>query len=176
MTENTSQAVSQTFRAALVQTCTGRDVARNIETVSALVAKAAAAGAHYVQTPEVTVLMTADRDELFARTAPEAGNPALTAFSALARRTSVWLHIGSMAIQTGSGKLANRSFLFGPDGSLAARYDKIHMFDVDISKGDTYWESQRYVAGDRGVVVDHGDHRRTVAAISAARVCVADRA
>jgi deaminated glutathione amidase len=144
---------ASSFRAAMIQTCAGRDVDENLATVADLVEKAAQSGAHYIQTPEVTTLITADRDELFAKTAPEDGNPAIAFFAALAERHSVWLHIGSMAVQIEGGKrLANRSFLFDPSGRKAARYDKIHMFDVDIAKGDQYWESRRYRGGDASVI------------------------
>ena len=152
-TERTASAV---FRAAMIQTCSSRDVDRNLSTVSELAEAAAAAGAEYVQTPEVTTLITADRDELFAQTAADdAGNAAITCFAEIAARLGIWLHIGSMAVQVENGnRLANRSFLFGPAGDCRARYDKIHMFDVDIGAGDQYWESQRYRGGRRGVLVD----------------------
>ena len=133
--------------------CSGRSVDANIATVADLVARAATAGASYIQTPEVTTLITADRVELLAATSPEAGNPAVFAFSELARSHRVWLHIGSMAVHVEDGqRLANRSFLFAPDGRKVAAYDKIHMFDVDIGKGDQYWESRRYRPGSDSVL------------------------
>jgi deaminated glutathione amidase len=141
------------FRAALIQTCTGRDVDRNLEQTAILIEQAARAGAEYIQTPEVTTLITADRAELFSKTAPEEGNPAVAFFAKLSERLGVWLHIGSMGIQVEAGdRLANRTFLFAPNGQCAAHYDKIHMFDVDIGKGDQYWESQRYRGGEKSVV------------------------
>ncbi len=141
------------FKAALLQICSGRNVNANVATVAALVEQAAAAGAHYIQTPEVTTIITADRDELFAATAPEQDNPIVAAFARIARTNRVWLHIGSMAIQVEDGqRLANRSFLFAPDGRKIASYDKIHMFDVDIGKGDQYWESRRYRPGSDSVI------------------------
>ena len=141
------------FRAALVQMRSGRNVDANVAAAGALIRQAAALGAAYVQTPEVTTLMELDRDKLFASAKPEANNAALTHFCALARELKLWLHIGSMAILTGE-RLANRSFLIAPDGTIAARYDKIHMFDVSLANGETYRESANYASGDRAVVAD----------------------
>ena len=104
-----------TFRVGLVQMCTGRDVDKNLADASALVRQAAAQGAQYVQTPEITTLMEMERARLFAAIRPEEGNPAVAHFSALARELEIWLHIGSMAILLGNGKIANRSFLFAPE-------------------------------------------------------------
>ena len=147
---------STSFRAALVQTCTGRDVDANLKDVSKLVREARATGADYIQSPEVTVLMETDAARLAANVAPQRNNPALTHFASLAEELGVWLHIGSMAIASEDPelepRLANRSFLFAPDGRIAATYDKIHMFDVDISDADTYVESRRYAPGRQGVV------------------------
>jgi deaminated glutathione amidase len=142
------------FRAALVQLCSGRDVNRNVTAAEALIREAAAQGANYIQTPEVTTLMELDPERLFANLGPEEGNPALQRFQALARDLAIWLHIGSMAIKVAPAKLANRSFVIAPDGTIAARYDKIHMFDVDLANGESYRESNNYQAGSKGVVVD----------------------
>lgn len=144
----------QGFRAALVQLCSGRDVERNVADASALIREAAAGGAHYVQTPEVTTLMDLDRANLLARSRPEEGNPALTTLRGLAAELGIWLHIGSMTILLGSGKLANRSLLIAPDGRIAARYDKIHMFDVDLANGESYRESRNFEAGRQAVVAE----------------------
>ena len=90
---------STTFRAGLVQMCSGRDVEKNVRDASQLIREAAKAGALYVQTPECTTFMDLGRESLFAATLPEAGNPALDSFRALARELAVWLHIGSMAVR-----------------------------------------------------------------------------
>jgi predicted amidohydrolase len=145
---------SSAFRAGLVQMCTGRDVARNVEDAGALIREAAAKGAHYVQTPEITTLMEMERARLIAAIQPEEGNPAVTRFAALAAELGIWLHIGSMAILLGSGKIANRSFLFSPEGAIAARFDKLHMFDVELPGGESYRESRNYQAGSAGVLAD----------------------
>jgi deaminated glutathione amidase len=141
------------FRAALVQMCSGRDVDRNMADAERLIRAAAAGGAQYIQTPEVTTLMELDRDRLRATMKPEEGNACLAAFQTLARELEVWLHIGSMAVLLPSGRFANRSYVLTPDGRIAARYDKIHMFDVDLPNGESYRESAHYEAGNQAVVV-----------------------
>ncbi len=141
-----------TFRAGLVQMCTGRDVEKNLADASALIREAAAQGAQYVQTPEITTLMETERARLFAAIRPEEGNPAIAYFSALARELKLWLHVGSMAVLLGNGRIANRSFLFAPTGEIEARCDKIHMFDVDLPGGESYRESKNYQAGDAAVL------------------------
>jgi predicted amidohydrolase len=142
------------FRAALVQMCSGRDVGRNVRDAIALVREAAATGADYVQTPEMTTLMELDRDQLRAAVQKEARNDALSAFSDTARDLKLWLHIGSMAVVRADDKIANRSYLIAPNGRIAARYDKIHMFDVDLGDGDVYRESESYAAGSEAVIAD----------------------
>jgi predicted amidohydrolase len=134
--------------------CSGRDVERNIRDATALVREAAGGGALYVQTPEVTTLMELDRERLFAAALPEAGNPAVEHFAALARELAIWLHIGSLVVRADTDKLANRSLLFSPSGDVAARYDKIHMFDVDLANGESYRESANYEPGRHAVVAD----------------------
>jgi deaminated glutathione amidase len=119
-----------------------------------LVREATAAGCSYVQTPEVTTLFELERPRLFANTRGERDNPALSAFQELARELGIWLHIGSMGILVGPEKIANRSFLLTPAGEIAARYDKIHMFDVDLPGGESYRESRNFAPGNRAVLAD----------------------
>lgn len=142
------------FRAGLVQMCTGRDVARNLAELSRLVREAAGQGANYIQTPEVSVLMERDRARLFVETRPEGGNPAIAFCQALARELGIWLHLGSMGVLVKSDKIANRSFLFSPQGRIAARYDKIHMFDVELPGGESYRESRNFEPGGKAVLAD----------------------
>jgi predicted amidohydrolase len=149
----TSQA-HKSFRGALVQMCSGRDVQRNVRDAVTMIKEAAARGADYIQTPENTALMELERARLFAAAEPESGNSALQAFSETARDLKRWLHIGSIAVKVNDGRLANRSFLFAPDGSVAARYDKIHMFDVDLGNGEVYEESANYAAGKEAVIFE----------------------
>jgi predicted amidohydrolase len=141
-------------RIALIQMRTSRDVDANVRDAEALIREAAAGGAEYVQTPEVTTLMELDRARLFAATRPEDGNPSLARFRALARDLELWLHVGSMGILVKPDKIANRSFLIAPDGAIAARYDKIHMFDVQLPGGESYRESRNFESGRTAVLVD----------------------
>lgn len=140
------------FKAALIQTRSGRSTAKNIAVAVDFIRAAAAEGAEYIQTPENTTLMELEKPRLLAELQTEKDNVALAAFSELARTTKRWLHIGSMGIKCEDGRIANRSFLFAPDGSVAARYDKIHMFDVDLGNGEVYRESESFAPGERAVV------------------------
>lgn len=149
-----SSRTKTAFRAALVQMRSGRDVERNVTDAVTLINEAADRGANYVQTPECTTLMELEPERLMAETTAEAGNPALAAFIEAARQRKIWLHIGSMAVKVGERRLANRSYLIAPDGKIAARYDKIHMFDVDLGNGEAYSESVNYKAGDSAVLAE----------------------
>lgn len=142
------------FRAALVQMCAGRSVTRNVADALDLIGEAAAQKADYIQTPECTTLMEVDPDRLMAETKPEKDNAALAAFCAAASDRKVWLHIGSMAVKVGERRLANRSYLIAPNGEISARYDKIHMFDVDLGNGEVYSESVNYQAGSQAIVAE----------------------
>jgi deaminated glutathione amidase len=142
----------RTFRAALVQLCSGRNVDQNVADAVALIREAAAGGAQYVQTPEVTTLMELETAKLFAATEPEEGNRALQTFRELASELKLWLHIGSMPVKVAPDKIANRAYLLTPDGAIAGTYDKIHMFDVDLPGGESYRESKNYQPGERAVV------------------------
>ncbi|MFG1397592.1 carbon-nitrogen hydrolase family protein [Roseixanthobacter pseudopolyaromaticivorans] len=142
---------TETLRVGLVQLRSGREVAANIETASALIREAALAGAQYVQTPETTNLMELDRTLLFDKLREEEADPALAAFRDLARELKIHLHVGSLALKISEQRAVNRGFLIAPDGEIAARYDKIHMFDVDLGNGESYRESNSYKPGERAV-------------------------
>ena len=153
----TSDRASQSgapFRAALVQMRTAKSVATNIGVAAELIRQAAAEGASYIQTPEMTGTMEENREALFAVLHEEESDPALAAFRKLAAELKVHLHIGSLAVKASEHRAANRSFLIGPDGGILARYDKIHMFDVDLPNGDVYRESTAYRPGELAVVAD----------------------
>jgi predicted amidohydrolase len=143
-----------TFRAACVQMRTGLDVAANIASASTLIREAKAKGAEFIATPEMTSLFEAESDALFAKTKPEAEDAALKAFCALGRELGVWLLIGSLPIRVAERQCANRSFLIDPNGAVVARYDKIHMFDVDLPGGEVYRESRNYRPGESAVLAD----------------------
>lgn len=142
------------FKAAAVQMRSGTDPARNIADMEALVGEAAAAGADYIQTPEMTGALVRHKSELLDILKDEASDPVVAAAAELAARHRVHLHVGSTAIAVDGGKVANRGFLFAPDGSIITRYDKIHMFDVDLDNGESWRESATYEAGNAGKVVD----------------------
>lgn len=135
------------LKVAAVQMCSGTDIERNVERMRVLVAEAAGHGARYVQTPEMTGALQRDREALMASLKPEAHDAVYRAASELAAKHSIFLHVGSTAIALGDGKVANRAFLFGPDGSLITSYDKIHMFDVDLDGGESWRESRTYNPG-----------------------------
>ncbi|MEW6123104.1 MAG: carbon-nitrogen hydrolase family protein [Pseudomonadota bacterium] len=142
----------ETLRVALVQMRSGRTVAANIDSAAALIREAAQAGARYIQTPETTNIMELDRTVLFDTLREEGEDTALAAFRDLARALNVHLHVGSLALKVSEARAVNRGFLIAPDGEIAARYDKIHMFDVDLGNGESYRESTAYKPGDRAVM------------------------
>jgi predicted amidohydrolase len=140
------------FKAAAVQMRSGTSVANNIADATRLIRQAAADGADYVLTPEMTNILDRDRARLLTAIAPEESDPTLAAFRQLAIELGIWLHAGSLAIRLPGDGVANRSFLIAPSGEIAARYDKIHMFDVDLAGGESYRESRVYKAGSAAVV------------------------
>lgn len=142
------------MRAGLVQLCSGEDPAANLCETLEHVRDAAGQGAGFILTPEVTNLVSNDRALQAERLHPEATDPTLAALRAEAERLGVWLLIGSLALKTSDpdGRFANRSFLISPTGAIAARYDKIHMFDVDVSEAERYRESAGYRPGSRATL------------------------
>ncbi|MDQ2954445.1 MAG: carbon-nitrogen hydrolase family protein [Pseudomonadota bacterium] len=152
MSAATGQAAS--FRVGLIQMRSGRAPAANRDAATKLIREAKRAGADYVLTPEMTNIMELSRERLFAAIAPEEDDPSLVAFRELARSLSLYVHVGSLAIKVSPEKAANRSFLINPKGEIVARYDKIHMFDVDLGSGESYRESQNYRAGELAVLAD----------------------
>src|SRR6185312_6266561 len=142
------------FKAACIQLRSSGDVAENLRTTSELVREAAAGGARFIATPENTNIMAQNNSAKLAATFDEAQDPSLPAFSALAKALNVWLSIGSLHIKVSETKTANRSFLFAPDGSIRARYDKIHLFDVTVATGESYRESTQVEGGHESVLAD----------------------
>jgi predicted amidohydrolase len=143
---------SSAFTAALIQMRSGLTPQANLDVAVKLIGEAKRAGADYVQTPEMTNLMEVKHDRLFAETVAEESDICLATLRELARALEIHLHIGSLAIKVSPDRAANRSFLINPRGEIVARYDKIHMFDVDLGGGETYTESRNYRAGDFGIL------------------------
>jgi predicted amidohydrolase len=137
-----------------VQTRAGRDPQTNLNAVLAAVEDAKRAGADYVQTPEMTNIFEARRDRLLAGIGTDDDDPTLASLREVARKLSIHVHVGSLAIKVSPEKAVNRSFLIDRRGDVVARYDKIHMFDVDLAGGESYRESNTYRAGELAVVAD----------------------
>jgi deaminated glutathione amidase len=143
------------MRAGLIQLSSSDDPGRNLPVTRALVREAAAQDATFVLTPEVTNCVSSSRERQRAVLRHEEDDATLAGLREEAAALKVWLLVGSLAIKThdADGRFANRSFLVTPDGDIAARYDKIHMFDVDVSASESYRESAGYRPGTRTVVV-----------------------
>jgi predicted amidohydrolase len=143
-----------TFVAAMVQMRTGLLPESSLAQGIKLIRQAAAEGANYVQTPEVSNMMQQNRKALFEHLASEEDDLSLKAYRALAKELRIYLHIGSLALRFSPDKAVNRSFLIGPDGELLASYDKIHMFDIDLPGGESYRESANYQPGETAIISD----------------------
>ena len=142
------------FRAACVQMTSGRELRPNIADAVALIDRAADAGATFVATPENTTQIEPKKARMLAEAESEDAHPAIPAFSEVAANRGLWLLIGSLTVKLTESLCANRSILFAPSGAIAARYDKIHMFDVDIPDGQSYRESAAFQPGTEAVVAD----------------------
>jgi predicted amidohydrolase len=144
--------MSRRLTVACVQTRADIDPAVSLNATLPLIRSAAADGAHYIQTPEMTNLLQPHRPTFFDTIVDEANDPTLATCREEARRLGVCLHLGSLAIRGPDGKALNRAFVIAPTGDIVARYDKIHMFDVDLPNGQTYRESAAYSPGEAAVV------------------------
>jgi predicted amidohydrolase len=149
--------MSSSFKAACVQISSQLDMDANLEAASALVRDAADNGAQMVLMPENVSLMGTNREQALAMAVPEARHKALPVFTELAREKGVWLMVGSLSVrldEAGGGEdmLANRSLLISDQGEVMVRYDKIHMFDVNIEGGESHRESETYRPGAHAVV------------------------
>ena len=146
------------MRAGLVQLNVGDDPAVNLPVTVDLVRRAVAGGAGFVLTPECTNALSGNRAHQRNVLRHEADDPTLAALRDEAARAGVWLLIGSLGVLThdADGRFANRSFLIGPGGEIVARYDKIHMFDVNVSETEIYRESAGYRPGTAAVLADAG--------------------
>ena len=144
------------MRAALVQLTSSDQPEENLATVRAMMERAVAQGAEFILTPEVTNCVSTSRSHQNAVLYPEETDPVLAGLKAEAARHGIWLLIGSLALKTDDpdGRFANRSFLIDAQGDIQARYDKIHMFDVDVTPEETYRESDGFRPGARAVLAE----------------------
>jgi len=142
------------MRIALAQMTSGIDPAANARAVSNAVAEAKAGGAAMLFTPEMTGLLDRDRARAAASIVSEDDDATLVAAREAAARHGVWVHLGSLALRRTDGRLANRGFVIDDSGAIRARYDKLHLFDVDLQTGESWRESSAYAAGEGAVVVD----------------------
>jgi predicted amidohydrolase len=138
---------------AVLQMTSGVDPAANAVTIVAAIDEAAARGAKMLFTPEMSGLLDRDRKRAAANIASEADDRVLAAVREAAVRTGIWVALGSLAVVRDDGRWANRAFVVDGQGEIAARYDKIHMFDVDLPTGESWRESNAYVAGEAAVTV-----------------------
>jgi deaminated glutathione amidase len=147
-------SAASTFTAGLIQMRSGLDPAANLDAAARMIAQAKGAGADYVQTPEMTNLLAANREQLLATIRSEEDDATLAGFCELARKHDLYVHVGSLAIRISPDRAANRSFLIDRRGDIVARYDKIHMFDVDLANDESYRESRNYRPGEIAVASD----------------------
>lgn len=144
----------RTFKAACVQLRCGDYVAGNVRVACDLIREAHNSGAQFIATPENTSFMAADAGSKLQIAMREKDDQSLIAFCALAEELGIWLLIGSLAIKVSEDKTANRSYLIGRDGRIAASYDKIHLFDVDLPNRESYRESRTVTAGEQAVIAE----------------------
>ena len=149
-----SAASPSTFKVGLIQMRSGLDPQANLAAALGAIEQAKRAGADYVLTPEMTNILESKRERLLATIVDEELDPTLSALREAARQLSIYLHIGSLAVKASPDKAANRSFLIDRSGKVIARYDKIHMFDVDLADGESYRESRTYRPGELAVIAD----------------------
>jgi len=145
--------MSDKLQAACIQFCSGPEIADNLAAVEPLIRQAAKDGARLIALPENICMLLRGRDRVIARARTEAEHPGIPFFKKMAIESGSWILGGSLAINLGHEKLANRSYLFSPAGEIAAHYDKIHMFDADLGE-ETYRESSTYRAGNRAVTAE----------------------
>lgn len=143
------------MKIALAQMCSGIDPLENADALSEFITKAATDGAEILFTPEMTGLVDRDRARAAGHICAEQDEVVLAAARAGAAKANMWISVGSLAVKSDDQSLekwVNRSFLIDPNGAINARYDKIHLFDVDLATGESWRESSAYAGGDRAVV------------------------
>ncbi|MFL6853201.1 MAG: carbon-nitrogen hydrolase family protein [Sphingomicrobium sp.] len=140
-------------RVALYQAQSGIDPAANADRLDRAVREAAAGGAAMLFTPEMSGMLDRDRQRANSKARREADDEVLARVRAAAKEARIWVHLGSLALRGGGDKLVNRGFVIDDQGDIRARYDKIHLFDVDLPTGESWRESAMYEAGERAVIV-----------------------
>jgi predicted amidohydrolase len=148
------KGVSGKFKVGLIQMRSGLEPDVNLTAALTAIDEAKSAGADYVQTPEMTNILALKRDQLFSKIVAEENDATLATLREVARKLGIFVHIGSLAIKATADKAVNRSFVIDRRGEVIARYDKIHMFDVDLAGGESYRESNNYRPGEIAVVAD----------------------
>ena len=143
--------MSTTLTAACLQVNATTDMTANVSVVSDLTRQAVAQGARLVLMPENVAMMEWGQTAITAKAMAEANHEALKSFQALAEETGAWLHCGTLAVKA-EGRVANRTYVLNPQGEIVARYDKIHMFDVDLEGGESYRESEVFLPGHQAVL------------------------
>jgi predicted amidohydrolase len=146
--------MARMLRVGLIQMRSGIDAAVNRKAATPLLRQAAEAGARLIATPENTSRCDRNRERFLGAILPEREDPEIAAWGKLAKEMGVWLLEGSTAVAAPDGRALNRSLLFTPEGKVAARYDKIHLFDVALGGGETYRESATFAAGDSAELVE----------------------
>jgi predicted amidohydrolase len=145
--------MSKSFRVACIHNCAEREMAPSIAALEKLIRDAAGQGAQLIQLPEMATMLEPDSALVLRKARPEADDPGLAAFRTLAMETGAWILVGSLLIrEAGADKVVNRSFLLDNRGEVVARYDKLHLFDVDLASGEQYRESATVRAGERAVL------------------------
>jgi predicted amidohydrolase len=141
-------------RIALFQSNTGIDPADSAAGLASAIGQAAAGGAEMLFTPEMSGLLDRDTERARGNLRSEDDDPVLAACQAAARKHRIWLHLGSLAVLVDDGKVANRGFVIDREGVIRGRYDKIHLFDVDLPTGESWRESNTYVPGERVALIN----------------------
>lgn len=141
-------------RIALLQMNSGIDPARNAAAIAEATQRAAGKGAAMLFTPEMSGLLDRNRARAARNIVQEADDGVLSAVCDAAARAGIWVALGSLAVDLGGGQWANRSYVIGPEGAIVARYDKMHMFDVDLAGGESWRESNAYRPGEKVVTVE----------------------
>src|SRR5690348_11889714 len=145
--------MGHSFRVACIQNCAEREMAPSIAALEPLIRGAAGEGAQLIALPEMATMLEPQNPKVLEKAVIEEADPGLQRFRALARETCAWILVGSLLIKlAGENRVANRSFLIDPKGAVTARYDKLHLFDVDLATGESYRESATVKAGDRAVL------------------------